>query len=125
MPYTITRESQGVYVKWAGAISGAEFLASVHEVNQSPDFHSFRYVINDTLDCPGVELSSLIMEDAIAGAIGAHASNPQFVAAFVAREPAVVAAWTAVASVANDYLKTSVFTDVESARRWVAAAQGD
>ena len=125
MPYTITREAKGVYLKWSGKITGEDFFRAVREVNESPDFQLYHYVINDTLGCSGIDLSAMSMEDSIAGAIGAHISNPKFVAAFVANDPAIFDVWTSVAKVANDYLRTSVFSDLAEARHWALTVARD
>jgi hypothetical protein len=76
MSFAITREAKGVYVKWSGKITGEDFLRAVHVVNNSPDFEMYYYVINDGVGCESIDLSALSMENAIAGAIGAHVSNP-------------------------------------------------
>jgi len=123
MPYTMTREAKGVCVKWSGKITSEDLLRAVHEVNESADFQMFRYVINDTLGCSGIELSEMSVEDAIAGAIGAHISNPDFVAAFVSDDPVISNAWTSIAKVANDYLRTAVFSGLPEARHWALTAQ--
>lgn len=125
MPYAITREAKGVYLKWSGKITGEDFLRAVHEVNESPEFNMYHYVINDTLGCSEIDLSAMSMEDSIAGAIGAHISNPKFVAAFVADDPAISGVWASVAKVANDYLKTSVFADLPEARHWALSVPRD
>jgi hypothetical protein len=125
MPYAITRETNGVYVKWSGKITGDDFLKSVHEVNMSPDFNLYRYVINDTVGCSGIDLPARAKEESIAGAIGAHASNPRFAAAFVATDPAITDVWTSVANVANDFLKTAVFADLATARHWALTVARD
>lgn len=125
MPYKITREAKGVYVKWSGKITSEDFLRAVHQVNESPDFQLFHYVINDTLGCSGIDLSAMIRDDAIAGAIGAHIINPKFVAAFVADDPAISDVWASIAAVANDFLKTSVFASLPEARHWALTVARD
>jgi len=125
MPYRIVKEAKGVYLKWTGRIIGEELLKAVHEVNESPDFQMYHYVINDTLGCSGIDLSAMTMEDAIAGAIGAHVSNPRFVAAFVADDQCIFDAWSSIAKVADDYLRTAVFTDLEEARSWALSVKRD
>ncbi|WP_374326080.1 hypothetical protein [Azonexus sp.] len=120
MSYAVVRESRGVLVRWSGPISGKAFLRSVHEINALPDFQLLRYVINDASGCPGIDLPGWIVEDAVAGAIGAHAANRKFVAAFVADQPAVAEAWATIARVANDYLPVAAFGDLATARDWLA-----
>jgi hypothetical protein len=125
MPYAITREAKGVYLKWSGKITGEDFVRAVHEVNNSPDFMMYHYVINDTVGCSSIDLSAMSAEDSIAGAIGAHIANPQFVAAFVASDKAIADVWTSVANVANDYLRTAVFSDLAEARHWAVTVPRD
>lgn len=119
MSYAIVRESRGVLVRWSGPISGKAFLRSVHEINALPDFQLLRYVINDASGCPGIELPGWIVEDALAAAIGAHAANAKFVAAFVADQPTVVDAWAMIVRGASDYLPVAVFGDLAAARGWL------
>lgn len=125
MPYSIVREAKGVYVKWSGTVTSADFIRAVHEVNNAPDFSLHRYVINDTLECSGIDLTERTKEDAIAGAIGAHISNRDFVAAFVANDSRKIAEWVSVAKVANEYLKTHVFSDLHGARSWISTVVRD
>lgn len=119
MSYAVVRESRGVLVRWSGPISGEAFLRCVHEINALPDFQLLRYVINDASGCPGIELPGWVVEDAVAGAIGAHAANGKFVAAFVADQPAVVDAWATIVRVASDYLPVAAFGDLAAARGWL------
>ena len=122
MSFAITREAKGVYVKWSGKITGEDFLRAVHVVNNSPDFDMYYYVINDAVGCEAIDLTALSMENAIAGAIGAHVSNPKFVAAFVASEQAISEVWLSIAKVTNDYMRTAVFGDLAEARNWALTA---
>lgn len=125
MPYTITREAKGVYVKWSGKITSADFIRAVHEVNNASDFSLYRYVINDTLGCTGIDLADRTKEDAIAGAIGAHVANRGFVAAFIANDPVILEEWVSIARVANEFLKTGVFSDLTAARSWLSKVVWD
>lgn len=119
MPYCIEWEPQGVYKKYTGRVTGQEFLQAVQTVNASPDFQTYHYVINDFSDCTDFDLPDGFFDDALAAAIGAHAVNPKFVAAFFARDAAILNMLEPLSGKANTHLHTAVFTSLKDARRWV------
>ena len=47
MPHTNTWESDGLYRKFTGEISGAEILEANFALYDEPDFQKIKYVIND------------------------------------------------------------------------------
>ena len=112
MPYCIDWEPQGVYKKYTGQVTGQEFLKAVHTVNVSPNFHAYRYVINDFSDCTEFDLPGNYSDDALAAAIGAHASNTKFIAAFVARHPDIRNTLEALTEKASACLSTGGWASV-------------
>jgi hypothetical protein len=118
MPYRIEQEAHGIYKKYTGQVTGPEMLKAVQTVNALPNFHGYRYVINDFLDCMRLDLSHQDKDDAVAAAIGAHADNPKFVAAFVAMDEAILKTLQSVRELANDYLSVAVFTNLKDVRAW-------
>lgn len=121
MPYSIHWESNGVYKKYSGLVTGQEFFGAVKLVNSQPNFESFRYVINDFLDCTEFEASPSDQEDAVAAAIGARASNTRLVAAFVATKKEIIAAVQSMAEQTKDSLPVCIFSNLAEARRWANA----
>lgn len=119
MPYRIDWEPRGVYKKYTGRVTGQEFIQAVQAVNASPDFQNYHYVINDFSDCIEFDLSAGQFDDALAAAIGAHAINPKFVAAFVAPGAAHLDTLETLSAKANAHLRTAVFSNLKDARRWV------
>jgi hypothetical protein len=47
MPHTITLEETGLYREFSGTVSGEEILESNFHLHTLPQFHQFKYVIND------------------------------------------------------------------------------
>ena len=123
MPYRIVTEPRGVYKKYTGHVTGQQFLEAVQQVNASSDFETFRYVINDFTECDAFDLSAGMADEAVAAAIGAQASNPTFVAAFVARDEGILKSLASMAQIAQAYLRVAVFESLTEARQWAASSR--
>ncbi len=123
MPYTIHWETQGVYKKYTGEVSGHEFAKAVEHVNAAPNFEILRYVINDFSDCRALNLSSSAIEEAVASAIGASTFNPRFVAAFVAADREIHATLRRIVELASSYMPVMLFDCLTDARTWVKATE--
>lgn len=119
MAYDIYWEPRGVYKKFAGHVTGEEFLQAVERVNAHPDFDSFRYVINDFTNCISTDIEPALQELAVAAALGAQRSNPKFVAAFVASDEAVLCALRDIADSAKIGMTVRIFHRLDEARHWV------
>lgn len=124
MAYDITWEPQGVYKKYTGHVTGEEFVAAVERVNAHPAFDSFRYVVNDFTDCMSFKIDPALQDAAVAAALGAQCSNPNFVAAFVATHPPLLQALEKMVESAQGGMTVCVFQQLDDARHWASTQAG-
>lgn len=121
MSYENVWETDGVYRKFSGKLTGDEILESVQLVEADSRFDSIRYVINDFLDVTEVDVSPQKIKTVAVIDSAATLSNPDIVLAQVTTNPKVedVIARYAQAPCPHAY-PFKIFTRLELAREWVS-----
>jgi hypothetical protein len=116
MPHEIIWEPKGVYKRFSGHVSAAEFLNSQEEVLADPRIDSARYVINDFLGVTSYVATKDDAEYSAAYNRGANFSNPRLRVACITTSPGIRVLVAAAALVST--LKLKAFSSQEEARRW-------
>lgn len=120
MPYRITWEDHGIYVRYSGIVSVDEVLAYASEVEADARFDDVRYSLNDFSACTGMIRSGPALELLAAGDYGASASNPSVKIAVVTDRQDVVELLRAYLTVGLNRYPVRVFPTLAEARNWIA-----
>lgn len=121
MPFYITREQRGIYKKFFGYVSKAEFLQSVFEAQSDPDYDRMAYSLNDFLEVTGHDVSISHVKTAAAHALGAAFINPDIKIAVVSTDQ-VIRDLVGLFSTISSY-PLAIFNSVEDARKWLGLAK--
>jgi len=123
MPYEITWERRGVYRRYFGRLTDAEFIGAVVEVEGSPRFYDIRYAILDFLEMEEfVVRNESFLEETAALNFAAAMSNPNIKVAVVAVSPVVLRLAEQYKAHALRPYTTEVFSTLAEARTWVVVA---
>lgn len=120
MPYEIIREPQGVYKRFWGVVTPAEFLASVHEFHNDTHFESIRYTINDFLATEHFLMPESAIEDVAAINLGATFVNQKIKIAAITTDSVIIGMARKFAEISQSY-PVKMFTSLDEARAWVKA----
>lgn len=117
MPYTITRETRGVYKQFRGSLTSQAFFQSVTDNHSRPDYETERYAINDFsgVDEVWVDMKDIVL--AIAHGRGAAATNPDVLVAVVTSDAQIRELSEKFGRQAHYTL--GIFDTVECARKWI------
>ena len=123
MPFEIVWEPRGVYKRFLGFVTDAEFIRSVKEVQEDARFDDIHYNINDYLAVDDFDISMPTIAYAAALNIGARFSRPRIrVALVTTNERAVgLAKFFTAPGFASYPIK--VFATLESAREWAETVE--
>lgn len=119
MSYTLTWERHGVIKRHFDAVTGSELIAAVEATEADARFDTYRYVINDFLDCSSITFTE--DEIALIAAIdrAAALTNRHIKVAIVATHPDVHAIARQYAEDPNCPYATALFTSLGEARSWI------
>ena len=122
MPYRIRWEGHGVYRRFIGVITLAEFREATKEMRGDVRYDSIRYIISDYLDAqPGPEITERELR-AYAEFERVHFyDSPDSVQAIVATDPKTVAYARYYQSLGVSPYCIADFPTVAEARHWVAS----
>jgi len=121
MPHTNIWESEGLYRKFTGEISGEEILDSNFELHIDPGFQEIKYIINDFSEVTGHTIENTHTK--------VYASTDDIVSQTKGElKIALVVTDTALISLAKTYrehmmdkvFECEIFQTIEDARKWVA-----
>ena len=119
MPYEIIWEPIGVIKRHFGKVTGDELLDAVQKTEGSPNFDSYRYVINDFLDCTEISVSKRETEIIAAIDNAASQTNKRIRIAIVAINPNVIDLATHYANDPLTPYPTKLFSTMKEARAWI------
>ena len=120
MPFHILNEGPGVYKKFFGFVTKAEFLQSIFENQSQMDYDQMRYTINDFLDVQEHSLGPSDVELVSMVTLKAMASNPQILIAVVSRDPGISVLVSLFAD--KSPYRLECFATVVDARNWISTA---
>ena len=117
MPYVIVRESKGSYKKFSGYVTHAEFLQSIFDNNNDPDFDRMRYAINDFLDVQDHSVNIDHVNTAVVHGLGASFTNAKIKLAIVTIDPKICTLVRLYSSHVKYPVK--IFSTLSNARDWI------
>lgn len=119
MPYTNTWESEGLYRKFVGKISGVEILESNFELHENPNFQAIKYIINDFMEVTGHSIETVHTK--------AYATSDDVISNTKGKlKIALVVTQTSLVALANNYreqmrgklFECEIFQSIADARKW-------
>jgi len=90
MAYTFSWEAQGVYKRFSGVVTAAEYHRSQIEFTGHEKFDGAHYVINDFSDIERFVITPEEAEYMAAYSIGPHLANPDLRVCYVTTDPSIV-----------------------------------
>jgi len=117
MPFQIIREQHGVYKKFSGHVSQAEFLQSVFQAQSDPDYDRMKYSINDFLDVTSHEVQIMHVKTAATYSLGAAFTNLNIKIAVVCTDQAMRDLVNHFTAISNYPLQ--LFNTLDDARKWI------
>jgi len=120
MSYINTWESEGLYRKFVGEISGDEILESNYELQADPNFQEIKYIINDFTEVTGHSIETAHTK--------AYATSDDIISNTKGKlKIALVVIQPSLMALANSYLEEmrgklfecEMFQSIEDARKWV------
>jgi len=122
MPYRLRWEGHGVYRRFFGVISAAEFLGAYEEMVADLRYEGIRYVISDYLDAqPGPDLTERDLKAFAELERLRFYDSPDHVQAMVATDPKTLAYVRYYESLRVSPYCMGTFTTVAAAREWIAS----
>lgn len=122
MPYRLRWEGHGVYRRFFGVVTAAEFLEAYREMVSDVRYEGIRYIISDYLDAvPGPDLTERDLEAFAKLERLRFYDSPDTVQAMVAGDQKTLNYARYYESLKISPHCMATFTTVEDARRWVAS----
>ena len=119
MPHTLDWEKRGAYWKYSGDVSGEEVMSACASIYGDPRFDSLDYKIVDFLGVNSLEMNEAQLLKIAFQDKAAELTNPRIQSAIVMTVG--VELGEKFASYFGDSAwDVEVFSDIESARQWIA-----
>lgn len=121
MPYTNTWESDGLYRKFTGVVSGEEILESNFELHEHSNFQKINYIINDFTEMSGhtIEIAHTkayaVSDDVISDSKGRLK-----IALIAIQEEHIALANIYCEQMEDKRFECGIFKRIEDARKWVS-----
>ena len=120
MPHTITWESEGLYRKFIGEISGDEILESNFELHIDPNFQNIKYIINDFMEVTGHSVEVVHTKAyALTDDIISNTKGRLKIALVVTQDPLIALANSYREQMIGKLFECEIFHSIEDARKWV------
>jgi hypothetical protein len=121
MAYRLRWEGHGVYRRFFGPITAAEFYEAYLEMTGDPRFEGCRYLLSDYLNAhPGADLGARDLRAIAALERLRHHDSPDTMQARVATDPRTLEYIRYYDSLGIGPYRLGTFATVEDARRWIA-----
>lgn len=121
MPFRIRWEGHGVYRRFFGVVSAAEFLAAYKEMSSDVRYDGIRYVISDYLDArPGPDITERDLKRFAELERLRFPDSPDTVRANVATDPKTLAYVRYYEALRISPYCMLDFPTVDDARQWIA-----
>lgn len=122
MPYRLRWEGHGVYRRFFGAVTAAEFLQAYDEMTSDLRYDGIRYIISDYLECqPGPDLTKRDLKAFAELERSRFYDSPDTVQAMVAADTRTVEYVRYYESLGVSPYCMATFQTVADARRWIAS----
>jgi len=120
MSYTNSWETEGLYRKFFGEISGDEILESNFELHANPNFKTIKYIINDFIDVTAYSIeSSHTKAYASSDVVIANSKGKLNIALIVDQDELITLANGYREQMIGQLFECEIFQCVEDARKWV------
>ena len=120
MSYTNSWESEGLYRKFFGEISGDEILESNFELHANPNFKTIKYIINDFLEVTAYSIeSSYTKAYASSDAVISNSKGKLNIALVVDQDELIALANGYREQMKGQLFECEIFPCIEEARKWV------
>ena len=121
MPYTNTWETDGLYRKFTGKISGDEILESNFELHTDPDFQKIKYIINDFTEVTGHSIETIHTKVyALTDEMVSRTKGKLKIALVVTQDPLIALANSYREEMIGNRFECDIFQTIEDARKWVS-----
>lgn len=121
MPYTNTWETDGLYRKFTGKISGDEILESNFELHTEPDFQKIKYIIDDTTEVTGHSIEAIHTKVfALTDEMVSRTKGKLKIALVVTQAPLIALANSYREEMIGSRFECDIFQTIEDARKWVS-----
>jgi hypothetical protein len=122
MPYRLRWEGHGVYRRFFGEVTAAEFLRAYDEMTSDLRFDGIRYIISDYVECqPGPDLTKRDLKAFAELERRRFHDSPDTVQAMVATDPRTLEYVRYYESLGVSPYCMRSFQTVAEARRWIAS----
>lgn len=121
MTFHIHHEGPGVYKKFSGFVTTAEFLQSIFENHSQPDYGELLYSINDFLEVQGHSIRPADVDLASMVSLKAKAVNPNILIGVVTQDQGIAQLVRHYAG--RTTYRLGCFATVQEARSWIATAK--
>lgn len=122
MPYALHWESQGVYKKFSGVVTGAELVQSVIDVASNAKFGGLVYEISDYLSADETVFSQDELNEVRAVRMGSFKANPNIKVAIVTTDPHIQQRIYSTIAARLTLHQTRVFSTMADANAWLDRA---
>lgn len=120
MSHTNTWETEGLYRKFTGYVSGEEILKSNFELHAHPDFNKLKYIINDFTEMSdhSIEIAHAKVyattDDVVSVTKGALK-----IALLITQADLLILANNYRVHLKNETFECEIFKTIEEARAWI------
>ncbi len=122
MPYVLRWEGHGVYRRFSGEVSSAEFHAAYRDMVADVRYECVRYIISDYLEAkPGADLTQTFIGRVEQLARVQYDCGPDIVHATVANDAAMLEHVGSFESMPLAPYPEATFSTVADARHWIAS----
>lgn len=117
MPFLLTPEPQGMWTRFSGHVTTAEFLQATLANHKRPEFDDSWYVIHDYSAATSFAINLDEIKLAAVHSAGAFFSNPDVLLAGVTTDPGLLTLMPLFAQITR--YPTRCFATLEQAREWI------
>jgi hypothetical protein len=119
MPYSLIWETQGVYKKFTGLVTGAELVRSVNEVAHHIRFADVHYEVSDYLGADTTNFSQDALNEVRAVRMGSFSRNPKVRVAIVTLDSEIQQRIYSTIAARLTLHQTKIFSAVADANAWL------
>ncbi len=123
MAYQMYRQPRGVYKKFSGYVTAQEFLQSVIEFNEDPNFERFVFSINDFTEITGFSVGEKDLRTFAAHGLGAALTSEIF-GALITNDQNLISNINNYQLMTRSSTPTEIFPTLEQALAWLKEKTG-
>ena len=121
MPHKNTWESEGLYRKFTGTITGDEILESNFELHMDSNFQTINYIINDFIEVTDHSIETTHTKVyASTDEIASNTKGKLKIALVVTQDPLITLAKSYREEMIGNRFECNIFQTIDDARKWVS-----